>query len=84
MTALNEEHYQMIRKYVLYFTRTMPDLLRFQQVDDLVHDVVEKFIKHTHIEKYDSTVTSIKYHIMHGVKTTMIDILRKEKYRSLT
>jgi len=80
---ITPENYELIKGYVSYFSMTMPDLMRFQEKEDLAQDVVVKFIRHNHIEKFDPKRTSIKYHIMLGVKTTLIDILRKEKYRRL-
>lgn len=81
--VINEEVYKMISGYVRHFCRVMPDLMRFQDPEDLAQDVVVKFIRHRHVEKFDGSITSFKYHIMYGVKTTLIDILRKEKNRRL-
>ena len=82
MAELNQEVYEMIRGYVKYLTSTtLRDALRFSDVDDLTQDVVEKFIKHDHLAKFDENITSLKYHVMNGCKTTIIDLLRKEKYR---
>lgn len=81
--VIDEEVLKIIRGYVYHFCKVMPDLLRFQDQDDLVQEVAIKFIRHDHIRKFDSNITSFKYHIMRGVKTTLIDILRKEKNRRL-
>lgn len=79
MATMNQEVIDLIRGYVRHFSRSMPALMRFNEVDDLVNEVVVKFIRHNHLEKFDSNRTSLKYHVMYGVKTTLIDILRKEK-----
>lgn len=71
----------LIQKYVSYHCYSMPDLLRFQEKEDLVQDVVVKFIRLNHIEKFDETRTSIQYHIQHGVKTTLYDVLSRERNR---
>lgn len=76
-----EEVLGLIRQYVRYNIRKAPDLLRFSTEDDLVHDVVIKFIRHNHLEKFDPNRTSIKWHIANAVNTTLIDILRTEKHK---
>lgn len=80
-TTITPEIYEMITGYVNYFCMTMPDLVKFNEKEDLVQDVVVKFIRHDHIAKYNPEITSMKYHVMNAVKNTLIDILRKEKYR---
>ena len=79
--AITPEIYEMIEGYVRFFAMgMMRDALRYREIEDLTHDVVIKFMRHKHIEKFNKATTSMKYHVMNGVKTTIIDILRKEKY----
>lgn len=79
--SISQEDYSQIALYVNYFARKWPFLVRFQDQEDLVQTVCVKFLRFNHMEKFNSKITSRKYHIMNGVKTTMIDMIRREKNR---
>ena len=74
-----EEGYELTKFYVNYFWRTNKFYSLKNQYDeeDIVSIIYIKFLEHNHFEKYNNRITSKKYHIMNGVRTSMIDLLRK-------
>lgn len=74
-----EEGYELTKFYVNYFWRTNKFYSLKNQYDeeDIVSIIYIKFMEHNHFAKYNPNITSKKYHIMNGVRTSMIDLLRK-------
>ena len=74
-----EEGYELTKQYVEYFwyTNKFYSLKRAYELEDILHDIYLKFMTKNFFEKYNPAITSKKYHVMNGVKTSMIDMLRK-------
>lgn len=74
-----EEGYVLTQFYVNYFWRNNKfySLKNTYEEEDVVGDIYLKFMTKGFFEKYNSAITSKKYHVMNGVRTSMIDMLRK-------
>ena len=76
-----EEGYELTKQYVNYFWRINKfySLKTEYEEEDVVSILIVKFYQHHLFDKYDSRITSKKYHIMNAVRTSMIDLLRKHR-----
>lgn len=76
-----EEGYELTKTYVEYFWRVNKfySLKNTHEIDDVVSELIIKFLSKGFFEKYNPEVTSKKYYVMVGVKTSMIDLLRKHR-----
>ena len=76
-----EEGYELTKFYVHYFwiTNKYYSLKNRYEEEDVVNEVYLKFLRLNHFAKYNPFITSKKYHIMNGVRTSMIDLLRKQR-----
>ena len=79
-----EEGYVLTQNYVRYFWRTNKfySLKNVYEEEDIVDEIYCKFLAKSFFEKYNNKITSKKYHVMNGVRTSMIDMLRK--YRDVS
>lgn len=74
-----EEGFLLTYQYVNYYYNTskFARLRGGFQLEDLVSEIYAKFLAKGFFEKYDSTITSKKYHVMNSVNKSLIDISRK-------
>lgn len=74
-----EEGFELTKFYVEYYWATgkFYSLKNQYELEDLVHEVYAKFLEKKLFEKYNSSITSKKYHVMNSVRTSLIDMLRK-------
>lgn len=74
-----EEGCEFTKFYVNYYWRTNKyySLKDQYEEDDIVNELICKFLRLNAFDKYDSTKTSKKYYCMRIVQTSMIDLLRK-------
>lgn len=74
-----EEGYELTKCYVEYYWATgkFYSLKNQYELEDLVHEIYAKFLEKKLFEKYNSEITSKKYHVMNSVRTSLIDMLRK-------
>lgn len=79
-----EEGYVLTQFYVSYFWRNNKfySLKNTYEEEDVVGEIYLKFLTKNFFEKYNCAITSKKYHVMNGVRTSMIDMLRK--YREVS
>lgn len=75
----NEEGFLLTYKYVSYFynSKKFYSLNNSYDLEDLVQEIYCKFLAKNLFSKYNSSITSKKYHIMNSVKNSLIDMLRK-------
>lgn len=74
-----EEAYELVGFYVSKFWDKFYTLARDYDQEDVVQEIFAKFVAKGYIAKYNSQVTSKKYFIMNGVRTSMIDMVRKQR-----
>ena len=74
-----EEGYELTKFYVEYYWATgkFYSLKNQYELEDLVHEIYAKFLEKKLFEKYNSSITSKKYHVMNSVRNSLIDMLRK-------
>ena len=79
MVLSREEGYELTENYVKYFwyANKFYSLKNTYELEDIVHEIYCKFLDKKFFEKYNYKITSKKYHVMNGVRTSMIDMLRK-------
>lgn len=74
------EGYELTKFYVTYFWFNKFHTLRHNyELEDLVNELCLKFIEKNLFKKYNSQITSKKYHVMISVRRSLIDILRKQR-----
>lgn len=83
MGMSEERGYELVRVYVEYYWRTgkFYSLKNENDMEDIIGDIYIKFLEKSYFKKYNSKVTSDKYYIMNGVRTSMIDMLRKYRQK---
>lgn len=66
-----------VKHTVNAFLYRSPYLLRYQEREDLVQEIMCHFLAKGLIEKYDNTITSFSYFIARAAKNHLIDMTRK-------
>lgn len=75
-----EEGYELVCFYTKYYwnTNRFFALKNCYELEDLISELFLKFLEKKFFEKYNSSITSKKYHVMNGVRTSLIDMSRKK------
>jgi RNA polymerase sigma factor (sigma-70 family) len=81
MSMTYEEGFELVKYYVTYYWRSKKfySLSREYELEDLIQEVMLKFLRTNHFEKFNPEITSKKYHVMRSVMTCLVDLLRKQR-----
>ncbi len=77
------QSYDLVKYYVRFYSRQSyyRSLFQIITLEDAIQEVMLKFARFQHLEKYDSLKSSFKYHIYFSVRRILAELMRMRKYR---